>query len=536
MLGDLLFVRLKAAENALRDGRLDEAFRLASAPDLRQHRRGATVLATLTERFLERARNHFHADRYSEALLDLDRAEAGGVLREAVIELREQVRAVAAEQRRKAVADRERIEAARRRMEQGSLAAGREELRHAPTHDHAAQDLLKELERRAAETQRLTADVERLLAAGRHAEAVERLRRAKAIDAHHDAVIQQEVQVCARVLQDARLALTEGRLGRAADDLVCLKDLGAGSPARREVEEALGLARDAALAYGAGNCAEARLRMMSLERLMPRVAWIEETIERLRQVEDLHAALSAGPLGGLQEPGSAGRARPAAPALAAQDVRPAVRFEETLPVPERSASRPLPESLLLIVDGGGSYLLLRQDSVSIGRAASDQPADIVLMSDIGERHANVNRVDDDYFVLAARDVEVAGQLTRNRLLHDGDRILLGRKAKLTFRLPSRRSTTALLELSDTTKMPHDVRRVVLFHQHAALGAGPGAHIQCRHVASPLVLFERGGSLWVRAKNDGHVDLEARPLRLGERVEVAGAGLVLSPWTPRGMIA
>ncbi|MFQ5496053.1 MAG: hypothetical protein ACE5EX_11810, partial [Phycisphaerae bacterium] len=96
MLSRLLTVRLKAAENALRDGRIDEAYRLATAADIREHRRGAAVLAALAERFLERARNHYRADRFTEALIDLDRAETGGVLKEDIAELRDHVRTVAA--------------------------------------------------------------------------------------------------------------------------------------------------------------------------------------------------------------------------------------------------------------------------------------------------------------------------------------------------------------------------------------------------------------------------------------------------------
>ena len=65
MLSGLLFVRLKAAENALRDGRYDEAYRLATAADIREHRRGAAVLSALTAHFVERARNHFRADRFT---------------------------------------------------------------------------------------------------------------------------------------------------------------------------------------------------------------------------------------------------------------------------------------------------------------------------------------------------------------------------------------------------------------------------------------------------------------------------------------
>ena len=107
MLSQLLFVRLKTAENALRDGRLDEAYRLASAPDLRHHRRAGAVLAALTERFLERARSHFRADRFTEALMDLERAEAGGVMTEAVAELRSHVHTVHREQQRLGRAGRE---------------------------------------------------------------------------------------------------------------------------------------------------------------------------------------------------------------------------------------------------------------------------------------------------------------------------------------------------------------------------------------------------------------------------------------------
>ena len=169
---------------------------------------------------------------------------------------------------------------------------------------------------------------------------------------------------------------------------------------------------------------------------------------------------------------------------------------------------------------------------SVGRVACDDPADVPIFSDLAERHANIARVDDDYFLFSAKDVEVAGKKTKHQLLRDGDRILLGRKAKLTFRQPSRRSATATLDLSDTTKMPQDVRRVVLFHQHATIGQGPGVHVYCRHATPALVLFERGGTLWIRPKSDGHVDTEAKQVRLGEPVEIGGVSLVVEPWQMR----
>ena len=110
--------------------------------------------------------------------------------------------------------------------------------------------------------------------------------------------------------------------------------------------------------------------------------------------------------------------------------------------------------------------------------------------------------------------------------------MLGRKAKFTFRVPSRKSPTAVLDLSDTTKMPNDVRRVILFHQQALVGAGPNTHVRCQHAGTPLVLFERNGALWMRQKNDGHVDTEPVQLVLGEPIEMGGVSLVLGPWETR----
>ena len=91
MFGQLVFARLKAAEKALKDGRLDEAYRLTTAPDLREHRRAVAVLEKLAERFLDRARQHYRADRCTEALRDLDKATTAGVKLEEIQELRRQV-------------------------------------------------------------------------------------------------------------------------------------------------------------------------------------------------------------------------------------------------------------------------------------------------------------------------------------------------------------------------------------------------------------------------------------------------------------
>jgi hypothetical protein len=535
MFGRLFNSRLKAAENALKEGRLEEAYRLAIQPDLREHRRGAAVLATLTEKFIERARNFYREDRFREAIMDLDRAEAGGVMKEEIAELRGYVQTVAAEHERHEDSRRERLDAAVKRIEGGSLAAGRDMLERAGVEDHAAQEARRKAEERAEDARRTVEYAERLLAAGQIAAAAERVRKAKAVDAHNEHVARLELQLCQTVMENARAAIVEGKLGRAADELACVGDLGKTLPGRRELADLLAMARDASSFVLAHQYGEARRKVMSLARLLPDAGWLNTAIEQLRQLDEIYTALCAGPLGdrvvvslsrGLNEiPARREPARPVA--------RPEGRgsgMDDTVALPGRmNVATGAPERLLMLVDGGGSYLILRGGQASLGRAASEHPADVPIFSDVAERHANVARVDDDYFLFAMKEVEVGGRKTQHQLLRDGDRIVLGKKAKFTFRLPSRKSPSAVLELSDTTKMPNDVRRVVLFDQHATIGNGPNAHIMCRHAGMPLVLFERGGQLWIRQQGDGHVDTEAKSLRLGEPVEIGGVSLVVEPW-------
>ena len=73
-----LFVRIRAAERALQDGRIDEALAAATQPDVRDHRRGRRLLDELARPLVARARLHLQAGRYQPALEDLDRLSAIG--------------------------------------------------------------------------------------------------------------------------------------------------------------------------------------------------------------------------------------------------------------------------------------------------------------------------------------------------------------------------------------------------------------------------------------------------------------------------
>ena len=527
MLGRLFTTRLRVAENALRQGRLDDAFRIAIDPHIREHRRGAALVRALTERFIERAREHFAADRFSDALRDLDRANTGGLAQDRIAELRAQINTVAAEAARRQHSRHGRLADARRRVAEGSLVAGQRILDAASQGDAEAAKMKRDIAMRDHEASEIFEQVQRLVRDEQWVAAVERLAKAKTLDPHDPQCAKLEGDLCARVLKSARQSLKDGRVQRAADQLVCLGDLGQALPAKREVEEMMQLVHQAGDALRRGDYAGAVRLTMRLQHLAPGIGWVTKAVRQLGSIEEMVTALRAGPLGAFES------TPPPAPQAPQVPVEGAPHLAETIAL--ASTPRPtgaLPDKLLLLVDGGGSYLVLRKDRVSIGRAATSNPADIALFSDLADRHADIARVDDDYFLFGPHEVEVGGKRTAHQLLRDGDRVVLGRKAKFTFRLPSRKSPSATVDLSETSKLPNDVRRVVLFAKNATIGYGKGHHVQCQMVRNPLVLFERDGALWVRLSGRGSAAPEAVRLEMGKNVEIDGVGMVAKPWSSR----
>ena len=86
-----LQVRLKQAQNALREGRLDEAFAIANEKAIREHRGGQILLESLVQPHLERAACHLTEGRLREAHLDVERSIAAGGHRPQATALRKKI-------------------------------------------------------------------------------------------------------------------------------------------------------------------------------------------------------------------------------------------------------------------------------------------------------------------------------------------------------------------------------------------------------------------------------------------------------------
>ncbi len=534
MLGRLFKARLKAAETALADGRVDEAFRLATVPDLASERRAQEVLSEAGEKLFVRAEAHYKAGRCAEALLDLDKADRAGFKPNSVSDLRTIVRAAVEEQNRNQQSRRGRIDAAQQRLAAGSLRAAEQILERASVGDARAGKLKQQAADREERAEELFKEVKQYVKDNHLARAIERFKDARRLHAKNKQVPEWERILVEKVIDSVNQSLTQGRLNRAFEEMNLLSGVGAQSPAKAELAAALDTISAAGAAVGSGDYEGARRKVLGLEHLLPSAKWVRQAAAQLKQVDELVTQLHGGPLGLVPKATAERRGpREVAQAKACGSLSvvgdASARLDETMAMPgQLLGDSLLPERLLILVDGSGSYLLIRNPRASIGRAATDHPADIPIVSNLSERHADIARVDDDYFIFANREVNIGGKPVQQKLLQSGDKIILGKRSKLTFNLPSRKSTSAVLDLSGSGKLPNDVKRIILFDRLATVGRKSNAHIVVPTAAEDLVLYERGGKLWLRHKVNGRGDAGV-PIELDVPFEYAGVSMVVEPW-------
>ncbi len=82
---------LRQAQEALKNGRLDEAGRLAQQPEVQGHRRAGEVLQQVAQAYLKRAQQHAKHEDYPAAWKDLVGAEEAGFQDSAVMKLRQEL-------------------------------------------------------------------------------------------------------------------------------------------------------------------------------------------------------------------------------------------------------------------------------------------------------------------------------------------------------------------------------------------------------------------------------------------------------------
>ncbi|HRK30800.1 MAG TPA: hypothetical protein PLD59_06945 [Tepidisphaeraceae bacterium] len=532
----MLFLRIKQAEVALADDRLDEALSIVQRADVRAHRRGQALVTRVTSGLLDRARKWLAMDRPADAAMDADKAiRLAGALPDAV-ELKAQAAAAMLDRQQRHRQSVDAVARARFHLHNGQLAAARQFVGRGEMSTgglHAIMDDLSEQTQRAAES------LDRARAAiARHdyESAVRDLLAAQKLDSSNPAVAAAIDEFHQSLTLKATDAINEGRLDKA-----CLLEqkLARLLPNALDVEELRSSLLQIKLAWEAIERAQPRRAEETMRRLyttFPQAQWMRDAADRLAEASAAIEAVRAGPMGlvGTMKP----------------------TLAETLPPPgapvptaRRASPPPLPSSprhgaslagrLLLQVDGAGSFVLVCENSVTLGPISSSNRVQVGFICEPNTPAALVERVEDDYFLRAGLGVAVNSAPTASsagapasKLLGAGDRIALSPRCRMTFSLPVPASTTATLDLTGARHPRSDVRRIILMDRDVVIGPGGASHVRVDSLNEPVVLFRRDGQFYLRG--GGAVTMGDQPidpqtaLQPGQPIRGAGFGLVITP--------
>jgi len=481
----VLFLRLKQAEIALADGRLDEAYEIAKAADLRRQRSGQDLIGRLARALLKRGRDHLLADRPLVAAHDCEKAEQlAGNLPE-LAQLRAAVAAVLEAGHESQQRCAQLLAAARRQFERGQLTLGQQILAR-NQHRYGEAVMLADM----AENQR--AVVEAVIARANEAlqrddwqaavEAVGRATPSVCGDAHIREVANQIVE---RMMPKVSEALDQGRLDIAQNLVARVERVAADSMEIEQVRQTLKQCSAIWSAIDHGKLREAEEMVRRLMTVLPRAKWLSTVNENLKRAAESLEELRTGPF-----------------SLLSQDITIMVGAKPPpLPrqqFPKLPMSDELSNNFTIRVDGVGSFKILRGQRITIGSVSSSKRVDLAVLAEPHLPTVAIERDEEDYFLRSPLPVAINDQPTTGKLLINGDRITLSSRCRLTFARPSPASNSALLHLTGARLQKADVRSVILLDRELIIGPGPNAHIRCDEMIDSAILHARDGKLFCQS--------------------------------------
>jgi FHA domain len=525
MLGHWRIV-LRQAEEAARAGRFEEAYALATRPDVTDHHHAVQFRSRLSLDLIARATRRGAVDDLAGAIEDLDLAERIGAPPDSLAAARLNLA--------DRVADEVRVD-----LDAGEPVRALERIEELARHKIGGPSLRR--------TREIAEAWQSALAEGRRGEfgrAHEQLDRAERLAAGAGAIAAQQAVASAKTELENRqkgaapkvealyVALSDGKwpqiLAAAEAVLVSVPEHPAARQARTRAWQQIA-------AIGPGTAAQWPQRGARVAQTAAVGGDVcdHEMGEPGRIAEPegivwLSAAVK-------QEVGSVPRVPGKNTSAAALTPRPA--FVHRSPAPPRPLARV--ETIgpkgrfLLWVDAVGGYLVCLDDRIVLGRAGSDSHADVPLMGDLSRSHATLLRNGEGYLLQAHHASFVNGKpVIDQAVLHDGDVIRLGSTVELEFRQPSPVSATARLSILSRHRLPLAVDGVLLMAETCIVGEALQAHISAPALKNPVVLYRQAGALWCRAVGafdvDGRTCASRAPLTLQSSVLGDGFSFSLEP--------
>ena len=515
----MLIVKIKQAECALADGRLDEAFEIAKAEEVRRHHRGQKLIGKLSRALAKRGQDNLSANQTQQALSDCNKADKleGNLpqitkLRQAICTAMEQ-NALASQKRSVKLAQ------AKEHIENGWLSVG-ERILADGSGGHEADVLLQQATAKRLQIDSVVAKARQALKRNDLESAIDIIIKVNAASNQNEAIAEVIAQIKTLANQRIRDNLNNGRIDLANTLLRKLVLLAVESVDTRELSLAVAQCRQAAELVEAGQPQAAAQILQKLKAILPSAKWLQTAITQAQKAAEAVDSLNIGPLGLFISNTAKDND------LAEEDSLPSLENNTK----ERTDSQ-LPSKFVLQVDGVGSFFVFRDKIITAGPISSSARPDLGLMADPSVSVASIERMDEDYFLHSQKPVYINDKPVTKRLLTDNDRIALSAKCRMKFYVPNAASTTAVLDL-DGARLPRpDVRRIILMDRDILIGPGFNNHIRTEQVENTVTLFVQNGKLGCRAKEN--VMVNNQPLEfdagfpIGSPIQIGRISLVLT---------
>lgn len=511
----MLIFRLKRAEHAMNDGRLDEAFEVLSDNAVQAHRRGQELISKLVVKLIARGTEHLEASRHREALADCDRAIKLGGHNGNAVAIREQAIELDRANARRSQLRQRTIDAAKRHIQGGEIELGQLACDKLSVGSTVA-ELKNEAERREALISGRLQRIRRLVDDDQYDEALVALRELKSICPLHQEYLVLRTSVCQAAVLRVESAIDDGRLTAARDSMDRLYGL-ADSQKYIECKQTIDLCQQAASAIANNDLVHAIATLRQLRQLRADAEWIATALTAAEESVAARDRLNNTPLVLFTD----NRA----------EIRPHAQITAT---PSRNGGRcvtasissGVPNVFILQVDGAPSCYVHRNEAISFGPRSSTTQNDIEILGQ-GISHVKIHREDGDYFLQCDKPIVVNNRTTDSKLLSHGDRIELGPRSSLRFSVPCAASSSAVIDLTGCRTPNGGCRRLILLDNAIVLANNASSHVRSSAISEPHVLFVRDGKLLARPmKANSTVDpivIEfERPVSMGDVNVVASA--------------
>lgn len=483
----MLIVRIKQAECALADGRLDEAFEIAKSEDVRRHRRGQKLIGKLSRALAKRGQKSLAADQLQQALSDCNKADKlGGNLSE-ISKLRQAI-CMAMEEKKFGHQQRSaKLAQAKEHIDNGWLSVG-EQILADGTGGQEADVLLQQAATRRLQIDSAVSKAGSAIKRGDIETAIDVMRMADAASSNNETVAEIIGKIRTNANQQIREKLNEGRVDLAEALLDKLLLLGTESVETKELGLAVGFCRQGAELIETGRAEAAAKVLKKLKAILPSAKWIDTAIKQAQKASEAAEALHTGPLGVYNVNNLRSNDLAEGKSLVGLGNNTTVKNDSQLP-----------SKFVLQIDGVGSFLVFRNKTITAGAISSSQRPDLGLLAEPSMPVACIERTDEDYFLHSQKPIFINDKPVTKKLLADSDRIALSARCRMKFYIPNAASTTAVLDL-DGGRLPRpDVRRIILMDRDILIGPGFNNHIRAERVKNTVTLFIQNGKLGCRTK-------------------------------------